>query len=271
VLDGNTLYGGTGSGGSNGCCGGTIFKLNTNGSDYSILRHFGAPGTYEGAPNGDLTLSGDALYCTSGDGGSNYFGTAFRIKTDGTEFTILHHFVSNPGNSRPWNGVTLVGDTLYGTTANVSVPDTGTVFSLKTDGSDFSTIKAFSGYANVNYQTNIDGASPQARPVASGNALYSAASKGGLYDYGNGLIYKITLPVPLKILPNDASFGVQSNLFGFNVTGNSNQTIVIEACTNLATFDWVALQTNILGAGPLYFNDPDWTNHSGRYYRVRSP
>lgn len=117
-----------------------------------------------------------------------------------------------------------------------------------------------------------DGASPQAGLLAIGNTLYGLASSGGLYDnYGSGTIFKIALPAPLQILVNDPAFGVRSNSFGFNVTGNSNQTIVIEACTNLATFDWVALQTNILGAGPLHFNDSDWTNHSGRYYRVRSP
>ena len=74
----------------------------------------------------------------------------------------------------------------------------------------------------------------------------------------------------------DASFGVRTNRFGFNITGNSNLVIVVEACSNLTNPTWFPLQTNTLNTyigtnGTSYFSDPDWTNYPGRFYRLRSP
>jgi hypothetical protein len=72
-----------------------------------------------------------------------------------------------------------------------------------------------------------------------------------------------------QIQPNDGSFGVQSNQFGFNVAWASGMVVVVEACTNLAGRTWLPLQTNTLSAASLYFSDPDWTNYPARLYRIR--
>jgi hypothetical protein len=75
---------------------------------------------------------------------------------------------------------------------------------------------------------------------------------------------------------SDASFGVRTNQFGFNITGSSNLVIVVEACANLATSVWTPVGTNTLNTfigtnGSSYFRDPHWTNYPGRFYRLRSP
>ena len=70
---------------------------------------------------------------------------------------------------------------------------------------------------------------------------------------------------------NDPSFGVRTNQFGFNILWASGQSIVVEACTNLATPVWSPLKTNTLTTDSLYFSDPDWTNYVHRLYRLRSP
>jgi hypothetical protein len=70
---------------------------------------------------------------------------------------------------------------------------------------------------------------------------------------------------------SDDSFGVQNNQFGFNINWASGQTVVVEACTNLANSDWQPVQTNTLTTGTAYFSDPQWTNYPGRFYRLRSP
>jgi hypothetical protein len=70
---------------------------------------------------------------------------------------------------------------------------------------------------------------------------------------------------------SDASFGVQTNQFGFNITGTTNIPIVIEACADLASLVWVPLQSCTLTNGSVYFCDPQWTNYPGRFYRLRSP
>jgi hypothetical protein len=75
---------------------------------------------------------------------------------------------------------------------------------------------------------------------------------------------------------SNASFGVQTNRFGFNIIGSSNLVIVVEGCTNLANPAWTPIGTNMLNTfigtnGTSYFSDPDWTNYPGRFYRLRSP
>jgi len=70
--------------------------------------------------------------------------------------------------------------------------------------------------------------------------------------------------------PQMQNLGVQSNQFGFNITGSRNLVIVVEACTNLANAVWVPLATNTLTGGSSYFSDPEWTNYPARFYRLRS-
>jgi hypothetical protein len=67
------------------------------------------------------------------------------------------------------------------------------------------------------------------------------------------------------------TFGGKTNQFGFNITWASDQTVVVDACTNLSQPVWEPVQTNTLATGSVYFNDPEWTNYPARYYRVRSP
>jgi len=69
----------------------------------------------------------------------------------------------------------------------------------------------------------------------------------------------------------DASFGVRTNRFGFNITGTADIPIVVEACTNLTDASWVPLQSFNLANGAFYFSDPEWTNYPARNYRIRSP
>jgi hypothetical protein len=75
---------------------------------------------------------------------------------------------------------------------------------------------------------------------------------------------------------SDASFGVRTNRFGFNIIGSSNLVVVVEACTNLDNPGWSRVGTNTLNTfigtnGSSYFSDSQWTNYPGRFYRLRSP
>jgi hypothetical protein len=83
--------------------------------------------------------------------------------------------------------------------------------------------------------------------------------------YG-GLSTALWLPA---IQASDAGFGVQTNQFGFNLNWASDQTVVVEASTNL--LNWQPVQTNTLTTGSAWFSDPQWTNYPGRFYRLRSP
>jgi hypothetical protein len=79
-----------------------------------------------------------------------------------------------------------------------------------------------------------------------------------------------------QVQTGNGSFGVQSNQFGFNITGNSNLVVVVEACTNLANPVWLPVSTNTLNTfvgtnGTSYFSDPQWTNYPSRFYGFSWP
>jgi hypothetical protein len=67
------------------------------------------------------------------------------------------------------------------------------------------------------------------------------------------------------------SFGVQTNQFGFTITGTTNTPFVVEASVDLVTASWISLQTCTLTSGPIYFSDPQWTTSARRVYRLRLP
>jgi hypothetical protein len=68
-----------------------------------------------------------------------------------------------------------------------------------------------------------------------------------------------------------ASFGVRTNRFGFNIIGTPDIPIAVEASASLASAKWTTLLTCTLTNGLVYFNDPQWTNFPGRFYRICSP
>jgi len=70
---------------------------------------------------------------------------------------------------------------------------------------------------------------------------------------------------------NDGKFGARTNRFGFTISGTTNLTLLIQACTNLTNPLWVSVSTNTLTNGSSYFSDFQWTNHPTRYYRLASP
>ena len=71
---------------------------------------------------------------------------------------------------------------------------------------------------------------------------------------------------PPQFAPGSA--GVKPGGFGFTLTCLTNQTIVVEASTNLA--NWQPIWTNSLPGASADFVDPEWLQHSNRFYRARS-
>jgi hypothetical protein len=71
-----------------------------------------------------------------------------------------------------------------------------------------------------------------------------------------------------QVQTRDASFGVQTNQFGFNITGINSLVIVVEACADLAHPACSPVGTNTLTGDSSYFSDPQWTNYPTRFYRL---
>jgi uncharacterized repeat protein (TIGR03803 family) len=192
ILSGNTLYGTAESGGIS--ANGTVFKVNTDGSGFTILHSFTAtpdpPYTNsDGAsPQAGLILSGTTLYGTARFVGSAGSGTVFAVNTNGIVFTNLHSFMAtsfiNPVNSdgaNPSGRLTLSGNILYGTANYGGSSGDGTVFAVNTDGMGFTNLHSLD-YFN-------DGVNPHAGLILSGNTLYGTAELGG--DSRNGSVFAV--------------------------------------------------------------------------------
>jgi uncharacterized repeat protein (TIGR03803 family) len=184
VLSGSTLYGTTAGGGADNC--GTVFKVNTDGTGYTVLKAFRyrSDGAY---PDG-LVLSGTTLYGAASYGGGYDNGTVFRVNTDGSGFVVLKHFegVIQGGNmAGPVGCLVLSGTTLYGTTAQGGSHDQGTVFKINTDGSGYTVLYNFSAVVGTgSNSTSADGAYPNGSLLLVGKTLYGTTIQGGNDDYG---------------------------------------------------------------------------------------
>jgi hypothetical protein len=101
-------------------------------------------------------------------------------------------------------------------------------------------------------------------PGGSGTAYY-LPNTSGWDSFG---FYALSwLP---QVQNADGSFGVRTNQFGFDIVWASGQTVVVEACTNLANPVWQPIQTNTLTSDTSYFSDQQSTNYPGRFYRLSS-
>lgn len=138
VLSGSTLYGTTFGDGQYGPDFGNVFKVDTNGSGFTVLKAF-TGGSGGSSPEAGLILSGTTLYGTTYAGGSAFYGTVFKVDTNGTGFTVLKSFTGTDG-ATPSAALVLVNDTLYGTTLNGGSQSAGTVFKLNTNGSGYSVL-----------------------------------------------------------------------------------------------------------------------------------
>src|SRR6266496_3550408 len=96
-----TLYGTANDG--EGTVAGTVFKLNSDGTGFTVLKMF--TNSVEGSlPYGGLVLSGSTLYGTTSEGGTNGSGTVFKLNTDGSGYTVLKNFTPGDG-ANPWAGL----------------------------------------------------------------------------------------------------------------------------------------------------------------------
>jgi uncharacterized repeat protein (TIGR03803 family) len=172
AIGGSTLFGTTRQGGASGK--GAIFKINADGTGYGILKYF--TNSADGAiPSAALILSQDTLYGTASRGGSINGGTVFKLKTNGTGFTVLKSLTGVTAT-----GVILSGSTLFGTTYFGGNYSDGTVFKMNTDGTGYTTLFQFGG---------TNGAYPQGDLILSAATLYGTTMNGG--SVGRGTVFRI--------------------------------------------------------------------------------
>jgi uncharacterized repeat protein (TIGR03803 family) len=250
-LVGRTLYGTASEGGGTG--GGTVFKLNTNGSGFTVLHHF--TNTDANTPEGELLLAGNTLYGTTYGGGSAGEGTVFKVNTDGSGFATLYSFsvanydsgnhLTNSDGAQPSSGFYLSGGLLCGTTTSGGTGGAGTVFAISTNGTGFTTLYNFTPlvYDSDTYvNTNLDGANPAAGVVLADGYLYGTAPNGGTAGYGALFALSLAMAPP--------QLGIQSSGGVLLISWPSVETgWTLQKCTNLAVGNWTAAGLTISDDG----------------------
>ena len=205
VFSEGRLYGTTFLGGTSGM--GTVFAVNTNGIDFTVLRHL--DGNDGMLPNA-LVVSGGMLFGTCSSGGSDGFGTVFTVNTNGTCFTVLKFFndtdFNRGGGGYPKAALALSDATLYGTTSDGGSNGVGTVFKMNTNGTDFTALTAFpappviqiSSCSSLCENPTCGGGGHRVMPepgpeagrlVLHGRALYGTTKYGG--SAGVGTVFKM--------------------------------------------------------------------------------
>jgi uncharacterized repeat protein (TIGR03803 family) len=185
--DSGHLFGTTTSGGASD--GGTIFRIETDGTGFRLLHSF-TWGSDGASPYAAVILDGAGyLYGTTAYGGQHRDGTVFKMKTDGTDFQLLHSFAESQNDGSRPQGALVMDDSgyLYGTTlTGGSLQSYGTVFRVKTDGSGYQLLQRFSNCLGTSCTgTQADPKSPAATVVLDGAGnLYGTTSYGGASQVG---------------------------------------------------------------------------------------
>lgn len=102
-LSNDTLYGNTLNGGKNGF--GSVYKVSASGKE-SVLHSFASPPSDGRFPMAVLAVKSGEFYGTTGNGGTNDYGTIFKVSASGAEH-VLYRFKnapdgSGPETNRPW-------------------------------------------------------------------------------------------------------------------------------------------------------------------------
>ncbi len=184
--DGN-LYGTTFSGGSSSGCEfegcGTVFKMTAAGAVTTLYSFCVQAGCSDGSnPEAGLILATDGnFYGSTTVGGSNGYGTVFRVTPDG-KLTTLHSFNLADGYRPIGNLTQAANGSFYGTTSNGgdvtcnSPYGCGTVFRITSQGA-FTTLHIFKG------QPDGDGPFSGLTLGSDGN-LYGTTESGGATGFG---------------------------------------------------------------------------------------
>lgn len=256
------LYGTTSSGGTNETAlgGGTLFKLNRDGTGFIVLHCFPESTNDGTGPNTALVQGTDGyLYGTTVGGGSAYGGIVFRLNPDGTDYMVLHDF---QGNNRRWTtpapALVQGGDgNVYGVTIDLAWPVTGAVFRLKPDGTVYTLVHVFGSFVG-------DGIDPDWLLRGTAGAFYGATWYGGSGAGAQGTVFRLTTspspPFVVSIVP------LVGGGFTLSFDGVIGTTYRLDTSTNLS--DWTTLGTVFNESGPVQFLDGNETKAPHRFYRA---
>src|SRR5262245_30816943 len=170
---------------------GTIFRIESGGSGYTVLQKFNGGERSAATPHSPPQLSPDGrmLYGMSAGGGKHHHGTLYEMRVDGAGFRILHHFENSRGKEPHGTVVfdgtdTLLGMTRLGGTLSDGSEGAGVIFSYDLTTGEYKVLHVFAKNASDNGDTNDHGfLSP------AGGHYYGTTELGR--KYGQGVIFRL--------------------------------------------------------------------------------
>jgi uncharacterized repeat protein (TIGR03803 family) len=249
------LYGTTFFGGTNDA--GTVFKVNTNGGGYGVLRTFTKSGGDGQNPDTALMqASNGALYGTTYSGGASNAGSIFTLGTNGGGYSILHSFKSFVGDAQSPLGALLEGrdGVLYGTTYSGGSAGAGAIFKLAQTGANYSVWRGF-------MSSGGDGENPRGGLVlGSDGAFYGTTWDGG--QAGVGTVFQIYPPETPEML----GAVVTGTIAQVRFSGVSGYQYQVLRSTNLV--NWAAVGTVPMPVSGVGTNVDMAAPQAGAFYRA---
>jgi uncharacterized repeat protein (TIGR03803 family) len=184
------FYGTTSAGGSPVCQCGTVFKLSSSNKKTVLYRFRG--GTDGAIPwSGLIRDSQGNLYGTTSSGGTNNYGTVFKLSSSGKE-SVLHRFQAGSDGSAPLAGV--IRDSagnLYGTASGAS-GGSGVLFKIDA-----------SNHYSVQYELDIN---HYGLPESDLIFCYTSGICGTQYMCEGGAVWEFTKSGEYKVLYSPADY-----------------------------------------------------------------
>ena len=238
---------------------GTVFKMTTSGT---FLTQYSFTGGGDGSnPYAELVQGPDGnLYGTTLFGGTNGYGTAYKLTTNGA-FTTLVSFGGTNGAYPQGRLVQATDGILYGTTegggayTNQSGSGYGTAFKLTTNGT-LATLVSFGG---------TNGANPQGGLMqgADGN-LYGTTVDGGAS--GDGTIFRLSITAPAP--PSFLSVAKTGATFTSTWSATVGETYQMLYRTNLNQPNWINFGPTVVATNTSMTTSDTITPDPKRFYRV---
>lgn len=180
----HALYGTTVEGGSTGD--GVVFRLQLDGT-FTVLHTFSYSTGADGAnPYGLLQGMDGALYGACANGGANGGGVLYKLRPDGSGFTVIYSFnepgdfsnsyVNDGGDGPSTNLVQDQYGTLYGATLEGGTYGRGVLFKIQTDGSNYTLLHEFGGSEGLQPVALY----PLGQLVLKGDQIFGTCSYSGV-------------------------------------------------------------------------------------------
>jgi uncharacterized repeat protein (TIGR03803 family) len=244
---------------------GAAFKINKDGTGYTVLKHFSnvAELTY---PNDGLRLYGEYLYGVTNFSASGK-GGVFRVKTDGTGYEVIHEFAGASDGANPYATPILANNgKLIGTTQFGGNELAGVIYSMDVTGANYTILRQFSLTNDVQYPTTgliqgSDGvlygtASSNTITIATGATVYSINRDGSNFaviksfnfdtegQLPAGLLDLNGAALPVQWLAFDATIKAQSVLLTWKTAQEQNSDrFEIERSSNGVAFTTIGKVT----------------------------